>query len=132
MAWSSDPFVLREGEQRLYGQAPRHEGFVAIVLAMFRNGRAVLEAASPCPADDEETTCSDQWQLLPNFSAVDRGAIVGEPTLMQAADAQKSVATYVTTVTGHEAHSAKPAPRCQCHLHRRLVCNSIACRASAT
>ena len=41
---------------------------------------------------------------LPRPAAV----LVGEPTLMQVADAHKSVATYRTIVHGHEAHSAKP------------------------
>src|SRR5208337_3142301 len=35
--------------------------------------------------------------------------IVGEPTMMQVADAHKSVATLRTFVTGREAHSALPA-----------------------
>ena len=35
--------------------------------------------------------------------------IVGEPTMMAVADAHKSIATFRTLVTGHEAHSALPA-----------------------
>jgi len=34
--------------------------------------------------------------------------LVGEPTLMQVADAHKSVAGYSTIVHGHAAHSSKP------------------------
>ena len=34
--------------------------------------------------------------------------IVGEPSMMAVADAHKSVATFRTIVTGHEAHSANP------------------------
>jgi acetylornithine deacetylase len=34
---------------------------------------------------------------------------VGEPTLMQVADAHKSVAGYSTIVHGHAAHSSKPS-----------------------
>jgi acetylornithine deacetylase len=34
--------------------------------------------------------------------------IVGEPTSLEVVDAHKSVATFMTTVTGFEAHSAKP------------------------
>ena len=41
---------------------------------------------------------------LPRPAAV----IVGEPTLMQVADAHKGVATFRTVVTGLEAHSAHP------------------------
>ena len=60
---------------------------------------------------DEETTCRGPLDTIARFGAdLPRpGAVlVGEPTLMQVADAHKSVATYSTIVHGHEAHSSKP------------------------
>ncbi len=113
--WSSDPFVLRESEQRLYGRgACDMKGFVAIVLAMLPEWQAagLKRPVHILLSYDEETTCLGPVATIARFGRdLPRPAlaIVGEPTLMQAADAQKSVATYVTTVTGHEAHSAKPA-----------------------
>ena len=61
---------------------------------------------------DEETTCRGPLDTIARFGAdLPRpGAVlVGEPTLMQVADAHKAIVTYRTTVHGHEAHSSKPA-----------------------
>jgi acetylornithine deacetylase len=60
---------------------------------------------------DEETTCLGPVDTIARFGRdLPRpgAVIVGEPTLMQVADAHKSVATYVTHVRGHEAHSSNP------------------------
>ena len=61
---------------------------------------------------DEETTCLGSTELIGWFGRDEPrpgAAVVGEPTLMEVADAHKSVATVRTIVTGHEAHSALPA-----------------------
>ncbi len=60
---------------------------------------------------DEETTCAGCLDTIARFGQdLPRPslAIIGEPTMMQVADAHKSIATYRTVVTGHEAHSSKP------------------------
>ena len=61
---------------------------------------------------DEETTCKGSLDIIARFGAdLPRpcAVIVGEPTMMEVADAHKSVATFRTLVTGVEAHSSKPA-----------------------
>ena len=61
---------------------------------------------------DEETTCLGSLDFIRRFGVdLPRPAavIVGEPTLMQVADAHKGVATFRTVVRGVEAHSAQPA-----------------------
>ncbi len=61
---------------------------------------------------DEETTCLGSRDVIAWFGKdepLPAAAIVGEPTMMAVADAHKSVATFRTVVTGHEAHSALPA-----------------------
>ena len=61
---------------------------------------------------DEETTCRGSLDTIARFGAdLPRPdvVLVGEPTLMQVADAHKAIVTYRTTVHGHEAHSSKPA-----------------------
>ena len=113
--WTSDPFVLRQSGGRLYGRGTCDmKGFAALALAMVPEFQA---ASLKRPVHflfsyDEETTClgpveaiSRFGQDLPRPAAV----IVGEPTSMQVADSQKSIATYLTTVHGLEAHSAIPA-----------------------
>jgi acetylornithine deacetylase len=60
---------------------------------------------------DEETTCAGPLDTIARFGLdLPRPAavIVGEPTLMEVADAHKSIATFYTTVRGLEAHSSKP------------------------
>ncbi|MDB5510361.1 MAG: hypothetical protein JWL93_2830 [Hyphomicrobiales bacterium] len=113
--WSSDPFALRREDGRLYGRgACDMKGFCAVALAMAAEWRH-LPLASPIHiliSYDEETTCLGPVDTIARFGADlprPRAIIIGEPTMMAVVDAHKSVATYRTTVIGHEAHSSKPA-----------------------
>ena len=114
-SWTSDPFVMRRDGGRLYGRgACDMKGFDAIALAMIEEfQQADLRAPIHILLSyDEETTCLGPVDTIRRFGAdLPRPAavIVGEPTLMQIADAHKSVATYVTRVLGREAHSSNPA-----------------------
>ena len=113
-AWTSDPFRLRVADGRAYGRGSVDmKGFDAIALASVPD---LLAAGLKRPIHillsyDEETTClgvadtiARFGQDLPKPGAV----IVGEPTGLEVIDAHKSVATFMTTVHGHAAHSAKP------------------------
>lgn len=112
--WTSDPFLLRRGDGRLYGRgACDMKGFDACCLAavpMF------LAADLKKPVHlllsyDEEISCEGSLDTIRRFGVdLPRPAacIVGEPTQMRIADGQKSIATYRTHVRGHEAHSAIP------------------------
>jgi acetylornithine deacetylase len=90
------------------------KGFDAIALAM---APEFLAAGLKRPIHilisyDEETTCLGSLDLIARFGRETPRpalAIIGEPTMMSVADAHKGVATFRTRVTGHEAHSAKPA-----------------------
>jgi acetylornithine deacetylase len=113
--WSGDPFELRRKAGRLYGRgACDMKGFDACVLAMVPTFKA---AALKRPVHivlsyDEETTCLGSRDVIAWFGHDEPkpgAVIVGEPTMMQVADAHKGVATFRTRVTGHEAHSALPA-----------------------
>jgi acetylornithine deacetylase len=113
--WSSPPFKLREASGRLYGRgACDMKGFDACVLAM---APAFRDAGLKRPVHivmsyDEETTCLGSRDVIAWFGKDEprpAAAIVGEPTMMAVADAHKSIATFVTRVTGREAHSALPA-----------------------
>lgn len=113
--WSSDPFAMRREGGRLYGRGTCDmKGFGAIALAMIDEFQKV-DLRAPVHillSYDEETTCLGPVDTIARFGAdLPRPAavIVGEPTRMQIADAHKSVATYVTRVIGHEAHSSNPA-----------------------
>ncbi|WP_041368529.1 acetylornithine deacetylase [Methylocella silvestris] len=113
-SWSSDPFQLRREEGRLYGRgACDMKGFDSICLAMIPEFQkaALSRPIHILLSYDEETTCRGSLDTIRRFGAdLPRpGAIlVGEPTLMQVADAHKAIVTYRTIVHGHEAHSSKP------------------------
>lgn len=113
-SWTTDPFRLTEREGRFYGRgACDMKGFDAIALAMIPD---FLAAGLTRPIHillsyDEELNCLGPMDIIAQFGRTlpkPGAVIVGEPTLMQVADAHKSVCTYRTTVHGVEAHSAKP------------------------
>jgi acetylornithine deacetylase len=113
--WTSDPFRLRRSQDRLFGRGSCDmKGFAAACLAMVPEFQAarLTRPIHILLSYDEETTCLGPMDTIARFGRdLPRPAValVGEPTMMQAADAHKSIATYITTVYGHEAHSAKPA-----------------------
>jgi acetylornithine deacetylase len=113
-SWTSDPFRLRREGARLYGRgACDMKGFGGIALAMIEEFKAapLRRPIHILLTYDEETTCLGPLDTIARFGRdLPRPAavIVGEPTLMQVADAHKGVATYVTTVHGKEAHSSRP------------------------
>ncbi len=114
-AWTSPPFVMREADGRLYGRgACDMKGFVACVLAMVPDFQAapLKRPVHIVLSYDEETTCLGSTDVITWFGGDEprpAAAIVGEPTMMEVADAHKGVATIHTVVSGHEAHSALPA-----------------------
>ena len=112
--WTSDPFTLRREGSRLYGRGTTDmKGFDAVCLAMIEEfKRAPLKKPIHILLSyDEETTCAGPLDTIARFGLdLPRpgAVIVGEPTLMEVADAHKSIATFYTTVRGLEAHSSKP------------------------
>ena len=114
-AWTSPPFVMREADGKLFGRgACDMKGFAACVLATVP---AFLAAPLKRPVHivlsyDEETTCLGSTDVIAWFGKDEprpAAAVVGEPTMMEVADAHKCVATIRTVVRGCEAHSALPA-----------------------
>jgi acetylornithine deacetylase len=112
--WSSQPLAMREAAGRLYGRgACDMKGFDACVLAMVPAFQAagLKRPIHVALSYDEETTCLGSRDLIGWFGRDEPrpgAVVVGEPTMMEVADAHKSVATLRTLVTGHEAHSALP------------------------
>lgn len=116
--WHSDPFRLSErpGEPggRLYGRGSADmKGFIALVLALVPEAarRALAVPLHLAFTHDEETGCFGAPALiraLPSGMARPVLAIVGEPTAMQIANAQKGCAFFRTRIVGHEGHSSAP------------------------
>jgi acetylornithine deacetylase len=113
--WTGDPFKLRHASGRLYGRgACDMKGFDAIALAMVPHFKAagLRRPIQILLSYDEETSCEGSLDFIRRFGGdvpLPAAVIVGEPTMMEVVDAHKSIATFRTTVTGYEAHSAKPA-----------------------
>ena len=113
-SWTSDPFALRREGSRLFGRgACDMKGFDAVCLALApKLMRLPLKAPIHILLSyDEETSCLGVMDVIAKMG-VDlprpRAVIVGEPTMMEVADAHKSVVTFFTTVTGFEVHSSSP------------------------
>jgi acetylornithine deacetylase len=112
--WHSDPFHLTEDGGRLYGRGSADmKGFIALVLALVPQiaSRALAVPLHLAFTHDEETGCFGAPALiraLPTGMARPLLAIVGEPTSMQIANAQKGCSFFRTRIIGHEGHSSAP------------------------
>jgi acetylornithine deacetylase len=113
-AWDSDPFRLTEHDGKLYGRGSADmKGFIALVLALVpemvrRKPSVPLHLAL---THDEETGCFGAPALiraLPAGTARPTLAIIGEPTSMQVANAQKGCSFFRTRITGRDGHSSAP------------------------
>jgi acetylornithine deacetylase len=112
--WSTDPWVVTEKAERLYGRGTADmKSFIAIALALVPEWREMsLETPIHLALSyDEEVGCFGVRRLierLPEGAARPRLVIVGEPTEMRVVTAHKGCYLYHTTVTGLEAHSSAP------------------------
>ena len=112
--WSADPFVLRAEGERLYGRGTSDmKGFLAATLAA-----VPALTASPLARPvhlafsyDEEAGCRGVPHLLarlPDLCAPPLGAVIGEPSGMQAILAHKGKAAARITIKGRSGHSSRP------------------------
>ncbi len=110
--WSSDPFVARIADGKLYGRgACDMKGFVGIVLAAvpYLIRRRLLAPIHIAISYDEELGCTGVKSLIDRIAAMPVKpalCIVGEPTLMQVVLGQKGGGLFRAVVTGSSAHSS--------------------------
>ena len=112
--WSSDPFVLRQSEGRLYGRGSCDmKGFIAAVLAKAPD-YAALDLKRPVHfafTYDEEVGCFGARHLIEDLEKTDLRpavAIIGEPTEMRVIEGHKGCYEYTTTFHGTDGHGSEP------------------------
>lgn len=110
--WTSDPFVLRREDGRLYGRGTTDmKGFLACVLAAVPDfkRRALKTPIHLTLSYDEEIGCIGVRPMIAEFGETlpkPRLVIVGEPTSMRVIDAHKGPVRWQVEVTGRAAHSS--------------------------
>jgi acetylornithine deacetylase len=111
-SWQSDPFVLHEGDGRLYGRGTADmKGYLACVLAMvpeFKRRRLNVPVHLLF-SYDEEVGCTGVRPMIAELGErlpKPRAVIVGEPTSMAVVDAHKGPVRWNVEITGHAAHSS--------------------------
>ncbi|MDR3524811.1 MAG: acetylornithine deacetylase [Acetobacteraceae bacterium] len=113
-AWTSDPFVLRQTDGRLYGRGTCDmKGFVAACLAAAPD-IAAMPLSRPVHlfiTYDEETTMAGARRLMDDIAESGLRpdiCLVGEPSLMQPILAHKGRIAVKVTVRGSPGHSSEP------------------------
>lgn len=110
--WETDPWTVTEKHGLLYGRGTCDmKGFVACCLALVPEflERGLKEPIHLAFSYDEEVGCLGVHGLIAHVLAhhpKPRLCLVGEPSMMQVVDAHKGIRSFITTVTGLEAHSS--------------------------
>ncbi|MBZ9870384.1 acetylornithine deacetylase [Mesorhizobium sp. BR1-1-9] len=112
--WNSDPFLLRRDGEKLYARGTSDmKGFLACALAALPE-LGPMKLRQPIHlafSYDEEAGCRGVPHLiaaLPGLCEKPLGAIIGEPSRMQAVRAHKGKVAARLEVTGRSGHSSRP------------------------
>lgn len=110
--WTSDPFVLRAQDGKLYGRgACDMKGYLACMLAsvpLFK-ARDLKTPIHLAISYDEEIGCLGVRPMIAEFGKTlptPIAVFVGEPTNMQVVDAHKGPVRWQVEVAGRAAHSS--------------------------
>ncbi len=109
--WDSDPFSIREHDDKLFGRGTSDmKSFLGVCLALVPQFLAQKRKAPIHLAFsyDEEVGCLGVRGLLDELAQREikpSGCIIGEPTMMKVIRAHKGKLSYRCNVHGHESHS---------------------------
>ena len=112
--WTSDPFKMRRDGDKLFGRGTSDmKGFLACALAALPRlaGQDLKRPVHLAFSYDEEAGCRGVPHLLstlPDLCEAPLGAIIGEPSRMQAVRAHKGKAAARLEVIGRSGHSSRP------------------------
>jgi len=112
--WSSDPFIAREKDNKIYGRGSCDmKGFIACTLALapFFASQNLKKPIHFSFTYDEETACQGAPIMLKELKKRNIKysiCIVGEPTSMKAVQAHKGCCEYSTYFTGLAGHGSAP------------------------
>ncbi len=110
--WSSDPFKLKQQDNRLYGLGTADmKSFFALVLEAIRDldlGKLKHPLIILATADEESTMCGAK-SLVETNRHLGRHAIIGEPTGLRPVRMHKGISMEAIRLTGQSGHSSNPA-----------------------
>lgn len=112
--WSSDPFVSKEKNNKVYGRGTCDmKGFIAcsLALAPYFASQNLKKPIHFSFTYDEETACQGAPVMIKELKKRNLNCsvcIVGEPTSMKAVQAHKGCNEYTTYFTGLAGHGSMP------------------------
>ena len=113
-AWSSDPFTLREEDDRVYARgAVDMKGFVAACLGVVARAKAerLAKPLHVALSYDEEVGCIGVSRMVDDMiENVGRPqlAVIGEPTEMSVGHSHRGIVSCRTSFRGKAGHSSQP------------------------
>ena len=110
--WTSDPFVLDQREDRLYGLGTSDmKAFFALAIEALRplNLKRLKQPLMILATADEESSMCGARSLVESSRRLGRFAVIGEPTGLRPVRMHKGISMETIRLQGRSGHSSNPA-----------------------